>query len=442
MRTTAEMREQRLVSDLTEALGRRDQLSVHYMPTVALATGACTGVEALVRWEHPGLGSIPPSDFVPVAERNGLASMLGDYVRAQVMSDAVAGRLPSRHVAVNVSGIELSDAGFADGLLDLLERHGMAPADLTIEVTETAMTTNLDSATEALLRVRAAGVGVAIDDFGTGHASLAYLANLPCDIVKIDRTFTAGLGTDRRCTAIVHGVISMGHALGLRVIAEGVESISQRDQLATLECEEGQGYLFGKAAPVDLNRPHHLADAFYPARVVHATLHRRRGPSGGQVLLDLSRDLQHCRLIGDAFARTLLALRQSLTFTGGSIQLLGDDGIRLAAAHPPPSEEALSARLPKGQGVGGAIIASHELRYIPDITAFSSAPSPRRRSTTRDTRSYLGVPLLVGGAAIGLLQIDSVDVDAFDAEAEVLLAGCAGVLAPIVEALCGQPAFS
>ena len=430
MATAAEMRETRLAEDLMTALGRTDQLAVHYMPTVALSTGECTGVEALARWEHPAFGTISPADFVPISERFGLAPRLGEYVRAQVMRDAFAGRLSSDQVAINVSGSELSDRHFVDRLLDLMKQGGMNTEQLTVEVTETAVAPNAARAIEALLRLRAAGVRVAIDDFGTGHASLDYLATLPCDVVKIDRGFTAGLGTNPRCTAIVRGVISMGHALDLKVIAEGVETATQRSDLSKLKCDEGQGYLFGKAlaaGPVTEREPSRPS-----VRLQEPVVRRQRKPqSGGQVLVDLARDLAFCTDVEEAFTTTMHAIRQHVEFTGGSIQLVGSDGLRMVAAHPPLTQEAREARLPIGQGIGGTIVETQQLRYIPDITALSAAvPKQRRRaSTTRDTVSYLGIPLVVAGTTIGLLQIDSVAKDAFGLDAELLVTGCASILA-------------
>lgn len=437
MSTAAEMRESRLVSDIEEALRRVDELVVHYMPTVSLSTGAYTGVEALARWQHPELGSISPSYFVPMVERNGFASELGDYIRSVVVNDAMAGRLPTPGVAVNVSGIELSDAGFPDRLLDLLDIRGMSPELFTVEVTETAVAADADRAIDALLRLRAAGVGVSIDDFGTGHSSLSYLAYLPCDVVKIDRSFVAGLGTNKRCTAIVHGVLSMAHALGLKVVAEGIETVGQRDDLSLLDCEEGQGYLFGVARSVEDFQPRIEPGNPRPGKPRPMVDEHLQEPARGQLLVDLSRDIAHCVTMQEGLDCMLQALRPHLVFTGGSLQMLGDDGIRMAAAHPPPTREAQAARLPAGHGVGGSIIASSHLRYIPDITVLNpGAPKQRgRAATTRDTRSYLGVPLHIAGRAVGLVQIDSVDVDAFGPEAQLLVAGCAAILAGVVGSL-------
>ncbi len=435
MPTAAEVRERWLVHDLRDALTGGDQLTVAYMPSVDLADSALVGLEALVRWDHPELGAVQPGDFVAMAERHGLAAALGERVRDLVVADLVAGRLPTRTVAVNVSAAELADPAFSDRVLDLLEHRGADPARLTIEVTETALAANLGRAAEALRRLRAAGFLVAIDDFGTGHASLDYLATLPCDVVKIDRRFVSGLGVDERCTAIVRGVVGMSHGLGLTVVAEGVETPSQRDLLVEMGCDEAQGHLFGRPVPVGALPPAGATlgrAATRPAREQSPA--QRPAGASGQVLLDLALDLDQCTSLEDAFACTLEALRPHVMFTGGSVQLVGHDGLRLTAAHPPPTEEALAARLPHGQGVGWGVVTSRRVRYLSDITAPAvPVPSGRRRtSTTRHTRSYLGVPLIVGRSAIGLVQIDSVEVDAFTDADQLLLAGCACVLAAAI----------
>jgi EAL domain-containing protein (putative c-di-GMP-specific phosphodiesterase class I) len=271
---------------------------------------------------------------VALAERHGMAVLLGEYVRDVVVGDLLAGRLPSARVAVNVSGVELSDVTFADRVLDLLELRGLDPGRLTFEVTETALTADLGHAAEALLRLRAAGFRIAIDDFGTGHASLEYLASLPCDVVKIDRRFTAGLEDDRRCAAIVHGVIGMSHGLGLTVVAEGVETPAQRDRLVDLGCEEAQGFLFGRPVPFrDLPAGGVPLGRATRAPAARATGHRP-ARAAAQVLVDLAHDLEQSTDLQGAFERTLEALRPHMVFTGGSVQLVGPDGIRLAAAHP------------------------------------------------------------------------------------------------------------
>jgi hypothetical protein len=321
-------------------------------------------------------------------------------------------------------------------LLDLFEQHGLDPSAFTVEVTETAVAADMARAAEALLRLRAAGLRVAIDDFGTGHASLEYLASLPCDVVKIDRRFVSGLEVDARCTAIVQGVIGMAHGLGLTVVAEGVETARQRDQLAELRCEEGQGFLFGEAAPAGRLHGWDTAVGWSAPATRAVGGSRAQALPSGQTVLDLAHDLEGCADLQQAFARTLQALRQHVVFTGGSVQLVGDDGIRLAAAHPPPTPEALAARLPEGQGVGWGIVTSGQLRYIPDIVQ-PTVRVPSRRlltSTTRHTRSYLGSPLLVDGVAVGLLQIDTVDVDAFTPSDQLFLAACTCVLAATVAA--------
>lgn len=436
MPTAAQVRERWFVQDLREALTRADRVTVHYVPIVDLQSSALVDVEALVMWDHPEMGLLQPADFLELAERHGMAATLGDYTRDLVMTDMVAGSLPTASVSVNVSGAELGDDAFSERLLSVLEQRGVDPARITLEVTERALGADLGRAAEALRRLRAAGFRIAIDDFGSGQASLEYLASLPCDVVKIDRRFTAGLETDQRSTAIVQGVIGMAHGLGLTVVAEGVETSAERDRLRELGCEEAQGNLFGGPVPAAAlpGTGARLGRGSTPAREQRAA--PRPEQASGQVVLDLALELEQSTSLEDAFGRTLQALRPYLVFTGGSIQLVGPDGIRLAAAHPPPTPEALAARLPTGQGVGWSVVTSRRMRYIPDITAPAGAvPSRRRRtSTTRHTHSYIGVPLVVAGSAIGLVQIDSVDVDAFTAADQLLFAGCTCVLAAAIAA--------
>jgi EAL domain-containing protein (putative c-di-GMP-specific phosphodiesterase class I) len=420
-----------LMAGLEQALaGDLDGLDVHYMPTIDIASRECSGFEALVRFTHPQLGPISPAVFVPIAEERGLACILGDFVRGRVVDDVEGGLLANGRVAVNVSALELADPQFADRFLDLLEQARLPGSRIGVEVTETAVAAHFAEAVEALRRLRAAGVSVALDDFGTGHASLDYLARLPCDTIKIDQSFVAGLCVDDGCAAIVAGVIEMAHATGHQVIAEGVETDAQFNALAALGCDEAQGYLFGQPARPGLIQgvcsPSSSQQMAAPPRLVsEPKISRQALPA--QILVDLARDVGDAQNIATAFAIVITALRPLVDFTGGSVQVLGTDGIRLAAAHPPATEEALAARIPAGQGVAGSVIASGQLRYLPDITVPAAAVSAdrRTRSTTRHTRSYLAVPIFVGTHCVGLVQLDSVEAEAFGPDIQMLLAGCA-----------------
>lgn len=433
----AAARSELLLEGLRGALTREGSgLDLHYMPTVDIASGLCSGFEALARYTHPQLGPVSPSVFVPLAEQHGLAGPLGTWVRRRVARDVRTGLLPAGRVAVNVSALELADPGFADGFLDLLERSGLPIERIGVEVTETAVAAHFSEAVEALRRLQAAGVPVALDDFGTGHASLDYLARLPCDTVKVDQSFVAGLCDDERCAAIIAGVIGMAHATGHRVVAEGVETPEQLAALTAWGCDEAQGYLLGRPTRPALI-PSQRAPSWPQVMLPRLTAPSpRQAPTAlpAQLLIDVLRDIGDAPDIAAALPVLLTALRPLADFTGGSVQLLGPDGIRLAAAHPPPTTEALAARIPAGQGVAGSVIATGQLRYLPDITTPDSAVTSdrRARSTTRHTRSYLAVPLFVRSSCIGLIQLDSVEVDAFGTDVHLLLAACAGPVSTVL----------
>lgn len=447
MGSAAAARSAMVLAGLEQSLaGDRRGLDVHYMPTVEIASRARTGFEALVRFTHLQLGPVSPAVFVPLAEQHGLVGLLGDVVRRQVVDDIGAGLLFGR-VAVNVSALELADPQFADRFLDLLDRAGLPSERVGVEVTETAVAAHFAEAVEALQRLQAAGVSIALDDFGTGHASLDYLARLPCDTVKIDQSFVAGLGVDEGCAAIVAGVVGMAHATGHRVIAEGVETAAQLEALAALGCDEAQGFLFGRPSrPALLPGPRsHTGSPVWvepPRPVTRLRVPRPAVPA--QLLVDLARDVGDAVDVAAAFGVLMSALRPLVDFTGGSVQLLGPDGIGLAAAHPQPTAEALAARIPAGQGVAGAVVATGQVRYLPDITVPAAAVSAdrRSRSTTRHTRSYLAVPLLVGSRCVGLLQLDSVEADAFGPDVHLLLAGCAILIGRVVERCADRTASS
>ena len=242
------IKELQLHSALRAAL-ETDQLHVVYQPVVALATGRMAGAEALLRWIHPTSGPVSPADFIPVAERHGLISDLGDWVLRRAATEALAwNELTDRPVpvAVNVSARQLIDPGFSERVRAILVSTRMAPSLLTLEITETALVGD-DSATLANLReLGELGVAIALDDFGTGYSSLSHLRRLPIDTVKVDRSFIAGLGTDHDDTAIVTGVIAMARGLNLLTVAEGVETEAQAEALRRLGCQYGQGFLYAR----------------------------------------------------------------------------------------------------------------------------------------------------------------------------------------------------
>jgi EAL domain-containing protein (putative c-di-GMP-specific phosphodiesterase class I) len=259
-----------LTEDLRGALRVEAGLWVAYQPRVRLADGALEGVEALARWEHPSQGTIPPGTFVPLAEEAGLIAALGAFVLDRACADLVAWRaagLAVPRVCVNVSVHQLRADDFERGVRDALARHGLAPQDLELEVTESVMTDERHDATATLAALQSCGVRVAMDDFGTGYSSLHRLSVLPVDVLKIDRSFVRGLGsagaaaaasdgthaapieTSGRGTAVVDAVLALATGLGLEVVAEGIEEPAQRLALMTRGCRVGQGFLMARPMP-------------------------------------------------------------------------------------------------------------------------------------------------------------------------------------------------
>jgi EAL domain-containing protein (putative c-di-GMP-specific phosphodiesterase class I)/GGDEF domain-containing protein len=254
-----EMR-QRLISrasieqDLRRALDEREFV-LHFQPIVHLATGRCTSVEALLRWRHPQRGLVMPSEFMPVALDSGVMLELGRRVlraacdgitqlRKQNNNDALV-------LSLNMSAPEILLPGTVDAIKEELQRVGLSPSALTIEITESALLMDLDRACDALREIRACGAKVALDDFGTAFSSLSWLRNLPIDVIKIDRSFVAGIANDHRDWAIVKSIVGLAKAFDQVVIAEGIESQEQCHMLRTLGLEYGQGFLFSQAEPVE-----------------------------------------------------------------------------------------------------------------------------------------------------------------------------------------------
>jgi diguanylate cyclase (GGDEF)-like protein len=234
----------------------RSQLRLAYQPIVSLKTGEVTGAEALVRWAHPERGELAPDQFISVAEDSGLIIRLGEWVLGVACEEAArwARRRPDGpplSVAVNLSARQVAEPRLAGVVEEALVRSGLDPANLVLEITESVLLEDAEAPAQTLRAVKDLGVRLVLDDFGTGYSSLGYLKRLPLDGLKIDRQFVDGLGTDSDDTAIVSAVTGMARGLGLEVIAEGVETVAQRDALRDLGCQRAQGFLFGRPVPAE-----------------------------------------------------------------------------------------------------------------------------------------------------------------------------------------------
>jgi len=233
------------------------RIMLHYQPQVDLATGQLVAVEALARWEEPGRGLVPPTEFVEVAERTDLIHPLTDRVLELAIGQAAAWHRAGHplRVAVNVSARNLTEADLVPRIRRMLDREGLPPHLLEVELTETTIMANAGLAAAVMAQLRAMELRVAIDDFGTGHSSLSHLTSLPLDKLKIDRSFTQGLGVDRTAETVVRAIVDLGRSLKLDVVAEGVETVAARVMLEQMACKLGQGYLFSRPVPpADLER--------------------------------------------------------------------------------------------------------------------------------------------------------------------------------------------
>ncbi len=245
-------RRRQLEHDLRQAL-HNGELQLYYQPQLATPSHRVVAVEALLRWRHPQHGFIPPDQFIPLAEQNGLILEIGDWVLEQAcrqLGDWHRQGLGELRVAVNLSTAQLRSEKLPRQVLGLTQRHGLPPYSLELEVTETGLMTDVASAAEQLRSLRRARVLVAIDDFGTGYSSLSYLKSLPLDRIKIDRSFVRDLCHNEDDATIVRTIIQLAHNLNMTVIAEGVESTEQEAYLSAHGCQEIQGYLHCRPLPV------------------------------------------------------------------------------------------------------------------------------------------------------------------------------------------------
>jgi EAL domain-containing protein (putative c-di-GMP-specific phosphodiesterase class I) len=248
-----------LEADLRRAIVKHEFV-LRYQPIVHLRTGEITGVEALVRWEHPQRGLVPPLDFIPIAEATGLIVPLGEWVLREACRQAAGwnaqrrarqGQAPPRPLtmSVNLSAVQLDQPDLPVVVADALRDAGLPPELLVLELTESLLVDHSAATAEQLRALKALGVRLAIDDFGTGYSSLAYLRRLPVDIIKIDKSFVDEVGDVPAASALTLGIVQLGQALQLCTVAEGIEHAQQRAELADGNCELGQGYFFAK--PLD-----------------------------------------------------------------------------------------------------------------------------------------------------------------------------------------------
>lgn len=245
------VRSYELRTELAEAV-ETNAFVLHYQPAVTMTTGAIVGAEALVRWDHPKRGLLGPIEFLPQAESSGLILTLGRWILREACATAASwpdradGQRPA--ISVNLSASQLLQPGLVDDVADILAETGLAANKLVLEVTESALV-DLEMARVALLRLRGLGVLLALDDFGTGYSALSYIAELPFDIVKIDKSFVAAIGQGRRVDKLLEGIVGLCDALELITVAEGIETQPQLDSLIGLGCPVGQGYLFARPLP-------------------------------------------------------------------------------------------------------------------------------------------------------------------------------------------------
>jgi diguanylate cyclase (GGDEF)-like protein/PAS domain S-box-containing protein len=243
----------RMASNLRVAI-ERDEFTLHFQPKVDLTTGRITGAEALLRWTNAELGTVPPGEFIPLAEESGLMLPIGRWVLHQACEQHMAWRrqgLPAIPLAVNLSPRQFADADLLGDIQRALQDTGMPPGALELEVTEGVVISNPERALATLQAIKRMGVRLAIDDFGTGYSSLGQLKRFPIDTLKIDRSFIRGLPADVHDSAIVEAIVVMCRALELDVVAEGVETIEQREFLRQHACTQMQGYQFSKPLPAD-----------------------------------------------------------------------------------------------------------------------------------------------------------------------------------------------
>ncbi len=245
----------KLETELRQAL-ENEEFVLYYQPKVDMDSGKIIGAEALLRWQSPERGLVAPGEFIPLLEDTGLILPVGEWVLRAACKQARAWQavgIQDVHIAVNLSTLQFKQPDFAGLVLGILKENGLDPAlgTIELELTESLLMSNAEGAVETLVRLHEAGIQFSIDDFGTGYSSLSYLKRFPISRLKIDQSFVRDLSRDKEDEAIVAAIVALGHSLGLKVIAEGVETAAQHDQLLKKGCNEMQGFLFSRPVPVE-----------------------------------------------------------------------------------------------------------------------------------------------------------------------------------------------
>lgn len=241
----------KLEKDLKEAFENKE-FELHYQPQVCTGTKAVTGFEALLRWNSPKYGQVPPGVFIPVAEETGLINDIGKLVIDYSFAFARSLQGQGLCVSCNVSPVQLIQSDFVDAVICMYDKYGLEKGDVAIEITENSLVESFEDTNDKLRRLREKGIMIYLDDFGTGYSSLTYLKNLPIDVLKIDKLFIDDITTEGSEKSLVKSILSLAHDIGLKVVAEGVEKEDQREYLARCECDFVQGYLISKPVPEQL----------------------------------------------------------------------------------------------------------------------------------------------------------------------------------------------
>ena len=240
-----------LENDLRHAM-LKNELHLVYQPLFDVANNSIQSVEALIRWQHPQQGFISPLEFIPLAEKFGLINDIGNFVLENALAQLQSwqeSNPPLKRIAINVSSAQLNEKGFTKQVKQQLDQNNLKPNQLELEITESLLLDHLSEDNQALSILQQQGLEISIDDFGTGYSSLAYIKHLNVDRIKIDQSFVRDLTYNSESYSIVNAIITMGHSLGLKVLAEGIETPQQFALLKELGCDEGQGYLFSRPQP-------------------------------------------------------------------------------------------------------------------------------------------------------------------------------------------------